>query len=75
MIVENNDDLAEKYDELDGADAVVKRLISTCGLTSVTIRSYWWTYTTMTPQDAVRYGACLADGRAVLAGRNGSWMR
>jgi hypothetical protein len=64
MIVDSNDDLAEKYYELDGDDAVVTRLISTCGLTAVTIRSYWWSYTTMTPRDAVRYGACLNDGRA-----------
>ena len=64
MIVDSNDDLAEEYYRLGGADAVVDRLISVCGLTSVTIRPYRWSCTTMTPQDAVRYGECLGDGRA-----------
>jgi hypothetical protein len=64
MIVDSNELLAEKYYRLGGADAVTERLIRTCGLTDVAITPYWWSFTSMTPQDAVRYGECVADGRA-----------
>jgi len=64
MIVDSNDPMAEKYYQIGGADAVVKRLISMCGLTKVTIKPTLWSWTLMTPQDAVKYGRCLGDGRA-----------
>jgi hypothetical protein len=64
MIVDSNDPLTEKYYRLGGADAVVRRMISICGLRRVSIRSSQWSWTLMTPQDTVRYGQCLADGRA-----------
>jgi hypothetical protein len=35
-----------------------------CGLTNTKIFPYWWSKTQMPPQDAVRYGACVASGRA-----------
>jgi len=64
-IVDSNDDAAQKYYQLGGSNAVIQRLISTCGLTRTTIgRSGWWSYTMMTPQDAVAYGECLANGAA-----------
>ena len=64
VIVDSNDPLAESYYQRGGADAVVARLARICGLTNLVIEPTLWGMTTMTPLDAVRYGACLADGRA-----------
>jgi len=64
MIVDSHDGLTEKYYVNGGGDAVIRRLITACGLTSVAIESYRWALTGLTSEDAVRYGACLADGRA-----------
>lgn len=63
MIVDSNDPLAESYYQQGGAFGVLRRLIDICGLVDVRIGDSWWS-TSMTPADAVRYGACLADGRA-----------
>jgi hypothetical protein len=63
-IVDSNDDMAQKYYRLDGGNAVVRRMIRICGLTRTSVKSGWWSMTQLTPQDAVRYGACVADGRA-----------
>jgi hypothetical protein len=64
MIIDSNDNMAEKYYEADGANAVIQRMINMCGLTNTTIYPYWWSKTQMSPQDAVRYGMCVADGVA-----------
>jgi hypothetical protein len=64
MIIDSNDDLAEKYYEQDGSNAVIQRMISMCGLTHTTIYPYWWSKTQMTAQDAVKYGLCVANGTA-----------
>ena len=64
MIIDSNDDMAEKYYELDGSNAVMQRMISMCGLTHTKIFPYWWAKTQMSPQDAVRYGLCVANGTA-----------
>ena len=64
MIIDSNDNLAEKYYEMGGTNAVVQRLISMCGLTHTTIYPFYWARTTMTPQDAVKYGNCVANGTA-----------
>ena len=64
MIVDSNDPLAEKYYRDGGSDAVVERMISTCQLQHVKIKTTLWSWTEMTPQDTVRYGVCLGDGRA-----------
>ena len=64
MIIHSNDDIAETYYEADGGNAVIQRLISMCGLTDTKVFPYWWSKTAMTPQDAVRYGQCLANGTA-----------
>jgi hypothetical protein len=64
MIVDSNDGMAEKYYEKDGTNAVVQRLISMCGLTGTKIYPYYWSRTTMSPQDAVRYGNCVGTGKA-----------
>ncbi|BCJ59066.1 hypothetical protein Jiend_24880 [Micromonospora endophytica] len=48
---------------------VIKRAIKTCGLTDTkrgNVAGYegWWSFTQMSPRDAVRLGNCIADGRA-----------
>lgn len=63
-IIDSNDDMAQKYYKLDGGNASIQRLISMCKLTHTTIKSGWWSMTQMTPQDAVTYGNCVADGTA-----------
>lgn len=67
VIVHSDDDGAETYYRRGGTNAVVQRMISICGLTGTTVYPYWWSRTTMTPLDAVRLGACVADGRAAGA--------
>ncbi len=64
MIVDSHDGIAEKYYRRGGGDAVITRLIARCGLRSVRLRSGWWSLTAVTPADSVRYGLCVADGRA-----------
>jgi hypothetical protein len=64
MIIDSNDDMAQKYYDKGGQNAVIQRLISMCGLTHTTIFPYYWSRTTMTPQDAVKYGNCVATGVA-----------
>ena len=63
-IRDSNDDAAQWAYRQGGGDAVVKRLISMCGLTDTTVRSGWWSLTRMSARDAVRMGECIADGRA-----------
>jgi hypothetical protein len=64
MIIDSNDDMAEKYYELDGSNAVMQRMVKMCGLTHTSLVPYWWAKTQMSPQDAVRYGLCVANGTA-----------
>jgi hypothetical protein len=64
MIRDSDDDAAEIIYDLDGSDAVVQRMISICGLTDTSIVDGWWSRTEVSARDAVRLGACVADGRA-----------
>jgi hypothetical protein len=64
MIIHSNDDMAQKYYVIGGQDADMARMIKMCGLTHTTITSGWWSKTNMTPQDAVKYGLCVANGTA-----------
>ncbi|MEV4758888.1 hypothetical protein AB0J86_27850 [Micromonospora sp. NPDC049559] len=71
-IVDSNDDSANALWRAGGGGAVLDRLIDICGLTETgpgTVPGYigWWSFTTMSPRDAVRMGDCVASGRA--AGR------
>ncbi|MDG4803481.1 hypothetical protein [Micromonospora sp. WMMD980] len=48
---------------------VLQRAVKICGLTDTkagTVPAYlgWWSFTQMSPRDAVRLGDCIADGRA-----------
>ena len=64
MIRDSDNDAAEDVYELDGSDAVMRRMVSTCGLTETTSVDGWWSRTGVSARDAVRLGACVADGRA-----------
>jgi hypothetical protein len=67
MIRDSDDNAAEIIYDLDGSDAVVQRMISICGLTETSIFDDWWSRTQVSARDAVRLGACVADGRAAGA--------
>ncbi|MGC1215204.1 MAG: hypothetical protein WA890_28585 [Micromonospora sp.] len=50
-------------------DPVIQRAIKICGLTDTrrgNVPGYegWWSFTRMSPRDAVRLGDCIADGKA-----------
>lgn len=64
MIRDSDDAAAEDIYRLDGLNAVIQRMISTCGMTDTTWVNGWWSKTRLTARDAVRLGLCLADGRA-----------
>ncbi|HEX6499393.1 MAG TPA: hypothetical protein VF054_10225 [Micromonosporaceae bacterium] len=64
MIRDSNDQDAEDIYLRDGNDAVIRRLISMCGLTDTSIVHGWWSKTQMSARDAVRMGKCIGDGRA-----------
>ncbi len=68
-IRDSNDDAANALYAATGRAATIKRMTSTCGLTDTkpgTVPGYvgWWSFTQMSPRDAVRLGDCIADGRA-----------
>jgi hypothetical protein len=67
MIRDSDDNAAEIIYDIDGYDAVVQRMISICGLTETSIFEGWWSRTEVSARDAVRLGACVADGRAAGA--------
>jgi hypothetical protein len=64
MIRDSDDTAAEDIYQTDGANAVVQRMATVCGLTETSIVDGWWSRTEISARDAVRLGACLTDGRA-----------
>jgi hypothetical protein len=64
MIRDSDNDAAQDTYQLNGSTASIQRLIRTCGLTDSTAVPDLWSETRMSPRDAVRMGACVADGRA-----------
>jgi len=66
MIINSDDNIAHKYFELNGADSSISELIQVCGLHNTQRPSIadHWSYTTMSPADAVRLGQCVATGKA-----------
>lgn len=64
-IRDSDDDAAQSLYLAGGGDEVVQRMISTCGLTDTSVaRPGWWSYTQMSPRDAVRLGECVKNGTA-----------
>jgi Beta-lactamase enzyme family len=64
MIRDSDNQAAEDTYRGNGAADSIQRLIKTCGLTDSSAVPDRWSETVMSPRDAVRMGACLADGRA-----------
>ncbi|MGC9665600.1 hypothetical protein ACNTMW_03480 [Planosporangium sp. 12N6] len=64
MIRDSDDAAAEDAYQIGGGNAVVQRMISICGLTDTSVFDDWWSRTQVSARDAVRLGACVADGRA-----------
>jgi hypothetical protein len=64
MIRDSDNAAAEDIYRRNGATSSIQRLISTCGLTDSSAVPDRWSETRMSARDAVRMGACLADGRA-----------
>jgi hypothetical protein len=68
-ILDSNDDSAEALYNAGGRTKVIDRLIATCGLTDTKVSTHpgnvgWWSFTEMSPRDAVRLGDCIATGKA-----------
>lgn len=64
-IRDSDDDAAQSLYLDGGGDEVVQRMISMCGLTDTSVaRPGWWSYTQMSPRDAVRLGECVKNGTA-----------
>ena len=63
-IRDSNDDAAQWAYQQGGRDAVITRLIKTCGLTETKLYTGWWSLTQMSARDAARMGLCIADERA-----------
>jgi hypothetical protein len=64
MIRDSDDDAAQDIYQVDGRNAVIKRMLSICGLTDSSMFNGWWSRTQVTARDTVRLGMCIADGRA-----------
>ncbi|HEY3009456.1 MAG TPA: hypothetical protein VGJ63_15520 [Micromonosporaceae bacterium] len=66
----SDDNAAESLFNAGGRSPVIDRLIKICRLTDTSKvvpagdDTVWWSYTRMSPRDAVRMGQCVADGRA-----------
>ncbi|GAA2838264.1 serine hydrolase [Crossiella cryophila] len=74
MLNVSDDQAAQQLYRRRGSDAVIQRLISTCGLTGTRITTGWWSKTRMTAADATRMGQCLFDGRH-LSPQWTEWLR
>jgi hypothetical protein len=64
MIRDSDNEAGEDIYRRNGATTSIRRLISVCGLTDSAAVPDRWSETRMSARDAVRMGACLADGRA-----------
>jgi hypothetical protein len=66
MIVNSDDNIAEKYYKLNGGDPSITQLVQVCGLKDTQTPSLptKWSYTQMSPADAARMGLCIANGTA-----------
>ncbi|MEQ4303728.1 serine hydrolase [Plantactinospora sp. B6F1] len=69
-IRDSNDDATNTLYNAAGGVGSLDRLIKMCGLTETSKEippgdnRVWWSYTSMSPRDAVRMGECLKDGTA-----------
>jgi hypothetical protein len=68
MIRDSDNQAAEDVFRLNGGTSSIQRLIRVCRLTASSAVPGRWSETQMSAPDAVRMGACLADGRAAGPG-------
>jgi hypothetical protein len=64
MIRDSDDNAAEDIYQVSGRNAVIKRMITICGLTDSSVVDGWWSKTQISARDAVRLGQCIAGGKA-----------
>ncbi len=64
MIVDSDNDAAQRTYNAAGGRASIERLIKICELTDSKSDSYGWSKTHLSARDTVRMGQCIADGRA-----------
>jgi hypothetical protein len=67
MIRDSDNDAAQDIYQLNGSTDSIERLIAMCDLTDSSAVPDRWSETRVSARDAVRMGACLADGRAAGA--------
>lgn len=67
MIRDSDNDAAETLYRRGGRDQMLQSAIATCGLLNTTTKPGWWSETQMTPGDAARLGACIANGKLCSA--------
>ena len=78
-IRDSDDTAAQRLYNRGGGAPVIERLTRTCGLTDTRAvvppgsTVVWWSFTQMSARDAVRMGACVADGQAA-GPRWTSWL-
>jgi len=69
-IRDSNDDATNRLYSAAGSTSTLDRLIKVCGLTETAKvippgeKGVWWSYTKMSPRDAVRMGECIKSGKA-----------
>jgi hypothetical protein len=68
-IRDSDDQAAESLFRAGGGTDVTRRMIEMCGLTDTRTSARpgledWWSYTEMSPRDAVRMGDCIKNGTA-----------
>ncbi|MDG4816640.1 hypothetical protein O7628_14175 [Micromonospora sp. WMMD956] len=71
-IRDSDDDAANLLYKVAGREDSIERMIKICRLTDTgpgNVRPYigWWSFTQMSPRDAVRLGDCIGDGKAAGA--------
>jgi len=62
MIEVSDNDAAQTLYRRGGADTMLRAVIAACHLHQTHTRPGWWSETTMTPTDAAKMGACIAEG-------------
>src|SRR6185369_5783392 len=72
MIRDSANEPARKYWDLLGGYPTTDRMKAKCGVTELVVRPDAWTLTDLSARDAVRLGACIANGKA--AGRWTDWV-
>lgn len=64
LIRDSDNDAADRTYDANGKTASIERLISMCKLTDSKAVPGLWSNTTISAEDTVRMGACIADGHA-----------